>query len=291
MTRRARTRATAWVVKVGGREIAPGPGLADLARWVRRRVDEGIAPVLVHGGGEEVTDWLRRMHLATERVDGQRKTTAEVLPVVEGVLMGPVQVRLLQALGAAGVDALGTSGLGGRLVEAEFLDPARLGLVGRPRRVRVHLIEDLLQRGIVPVLAPLAAGPGGQVLNVNADLFAASVAGALKAPLVMITDVPGVRDGQGNYRASLDPAEVKALLEDGTASEGMIPKLTGALEALHGGSPWVGVGQLSLAPEGLLRGTGITLSPPAPFRGRPPFRPTRGLPSLFSPAASGSEGA
>lgn len=291
MTRSSGTPPRTWVVKVGGREIAPGPALGDLARWVRRQLDQGLALVLVHGGGEEVTEWARRFHLGTEKVDGQRKTTADLLPLVEAVLLGPVQIRLLQGLSAAGVEALGTSGVGGSLVEAEFLDEPRLGFVGRPKRVRAARLDAWLRQGLVPVLAPLAAGPGGEVLNVNADLFAGSVARALAAPLLMITDVPGVRDGAGTYRASLDLSEARALVEDGTARDGMIPKLTGAIEALQGGSPWVGIGQLSLAPGGILQGTGIPHPLPPTPRLRSPSPPGRGLPSLFSPARTGSEGA
>ena len=291
MTRGTRTRGKAWVVKVGGREIAPGPSLGALARWVRHCQDRGLALVLVHGGGEEVTEWARRFNLVTEKVDGQRRTTGALLPLVEAVLLGPVQVRLLQALASAGVDALGTSGVSGSLVEAEFLDETRLGLVGRPRRVRADRLGAWLSQGIVPVLAPLATGPGGQVLNVNADLFAGSVARTLAAPLLMITDVPGVRDGHGTYRASLSLPEARALVEDGTARDGMVPKLTGALEALQGGSPWAGIGQLSRAPGTFLRGTGIPIPLPSTPRGRAPSPPGRGLPSFFSPVPNGSEGA
>ncbi len=290
MTGVSGTTPRSWVVKVGGREVAPGPSLEALARWVREQRDRGTSLVIVHGGGEEVTEWARRLDLGSEKVDGQRKTTEELLPLVQAVLLGPVQVRLLQALGAAGVEAFGTSGVGGGLVKAEFLDRARLGLVGRPTVVRGDWISGWLRQGLVPVLAPLAAGPEGRVLNVNADLFAGGLARTLKSPLLLITDVPGVRDAQGTYRDSLDLLEARAWVEDGTARDGMIPKLNGAIEALEGGCPWVGIGQLSLASVSGLRGTGIPRPFPAQGGPRSSPRPKRGLPSLFSPARTGSEG-
>ncbi len=289
MTRGLRFPSRTWVVKVGGREVTDGPALQGLARWAREVRDRGIELVMVHGGGEEVTEWARRFGLGTEKVDGQRRTPADLLPLVEAVLLGPVQVRLLQALTAAGVETVGTSGVGGALVEAEFLDEARLGFVGRPTRVRGDRLAGWLRQGRVPVLAPLAAGPEGGVLNVNADLFAGAVARTLRAPLLLITDVPGVRDGHGTYRDSLNVSEARAWVEDGIARDGMIPKLTGAIEALEGGCPWAGIGQLSLAAASGLKGTGIPV--PLPPEPRSPSRPGRALPSLFSAAPTGSEGA
>jgi acetylglutamate kinase len=231
------------VVKVGGQEIAPGPTIERLARWTARTSRAGRRLVLVHGGGEEVSERARALGLPVEKRDGQRVTSPPMLEVVLEVLGGRVNARLVAALGAAGLRAVGLSGASDRLLSAVPLGqpPGALGLVGRPTRVRTGLLLALAEAGIVPVVAPIGIGPSGQLLNVNADLAAGAIARALGGELRLVTDVPGVLDGNGRTIPRLTVGEARRLLSVGVASGGMIPKLEAASAAWPGArSVWIG---------------------------------------------------
>jgi len=233
-----------WVLKIGGRELRPGESLERFAALVARSVHAGVPTIVVHGGGEEITERAAALGLPTQRIAGQRVTDAAMLEVVIEVLGGRINHRILTALQRAGVPALGLSGASGRLLSAVPLGepPGALGFVGRPAGVRSRVVRALLEEGWTPVVAPLASGPGGQLLNVNADLAAAALAGSLGAHLALVTDVPAVRDADGRALARLRPDGVRALIAGGVATDGMIPKLESALEALSAGaaSAWIG---------------------------------------------------
>lgn len=231
------------VVKLGGNELDRPGWLADAARAVAT-----AGPVVVvHGGGAAVTAMSERLGLPVEKRDGLRVTTPEVAAVVEMVLSGPVNRRVVTALRAAGVDAIGLSGADGGLLTAE-LAPGGLGQVGRITAVRAGLLHSLLLAGLTPVVAPVAPGAdgGSTLFNVNADDAAAAVAGALRAgELLQISDVPGVMV-DGAVAPTLENADIEGLIARGVVSGGMTAKLRAAAAALAQGARAVRIGGLAL---------------------------------------------
>ncbi len=267
------------VVKIGGRELVGGPELdrlvGALARWVRR----GERLVVVHGGGDEITERARALGLPTQRRDGQRVTDAAMLEVVIEVLAGRVNTRLVRALLGAGVPAVGLSGVSGGLLKVRPAGnpPGSLGWVGRPTHVAARLLEGLLLDGLTPVIAPLGVDAGGAVYNVNADLAAAAIAAALGAELRLVTDVDAVHGTGGEPIARLGAAEARALIANGVARDGMIPKLEATLVALDDGAASAWIGALDALADGApapARGTWLTREA---VRSRP-ARPTAVFP-------------
>ncbi|HEV2317658.1 MAG TPA: acetylglutamate kinase [Thermoplasmata archaeon] len=252
------------VLKVGGRELRPGPELGRLTDLVGSLRRAGRALVVVHGAGEEITDRARALGLESTVVRGQRVTSRPLLEVVVEVMAGRVNARLVAALGARGVRAVGLSGASDGLLQVR--PTPRLGFVGTPRSVEPRVLHELLGRGIVPVVAPLGVDRAGQLYNVNADVAAGAIAAELGAELWTLTDVPAVRDAEGSPIAALTVSAAKALLAHGGATAGMIPKLEGALAALAGGAPRVWVGDLEgLSAAGPRSGSGTLLaSDPSP---------------------------
>ncbi len=233
------------VVKLGGRALERPDWLAACARAL---VTAGHV-VVVHGGGPAVSALSRRLGLPVEQREGLRVTSPEVAEVVEMVLAGPTNRRVVAALRAAGLDALGLSGVDGGLLAARPA-PGGLGHVGEIVEVRASLLHSLLLAGLTPVIAPIAPGApgseGGPPLNVNADDAAAAVAGALcAAELLFVSDVPGVRV-EGVVQPSLATGEIEALIELGAATDGMAAKLRAAAAALRAGARAVRIGDLHL---------------------------------------------
>jgi acetylglutamate kinase len=279
-----RTEIRDVVLKVGGHELLPGPGLLRLTRLVRSLRRIGHRVLLVHGGGEEVTHRADALGLSTTRSRGQRITSAPMLEIVLEVLVGRVNSRLVAALLAAEVPAIGFSMASAGILSVRLggTPPGCLGFVGVPERLRTSLLQVLLAEGMTPVLAPIGTDRAGQLYNVNADLAAGALSAALGAHLWMLTDVPGVRGPTGATLSSLSGARARLLLARGVANEGMIPKLEAAEHALRAGahSVWVGaLHQLSSRGPRLGQGTWVTRDRRAP-------RTVRLLPSLS--AASGS---
>lgn len=269
-----------WVLKVGGRELVPGPALAELALRVAEAVRSGRRVVVVHGGGDEVTERAAELGLPTEKVDGQRVTSDAMLSVVAEVLAGRVNLRLVNALEGAGVPAVGVTGVSGQLLRVAPAGdpPGRLGWVGEPRATRPQLLGHLLDDGWTPVVAPLGTDGAGGVYNVNADLAAASIAAALGADLLLLTDVPAVRDRQGRSLAALDPTGVQRLIDAGDARDGMIPKLSAAVASIVGGAASAWIGDLAgVGPEGPRSSSGTRVTRTA-VRPGPPAR--RSAPSM-----------
>lgn len=257
------------VLKIGGREIQDARALRSVATWASAWARQGARVVVVHGGGEEVTAWAERFGLPTVKVAGQRVTTPALLPIVEAVLSGPVNLRVVSALREQGLEPWGTSGAASGLVHAELAGdpPGSLGQVGTPTRVDHRRLGPLLRAGLTPVLAPLALGPVGDVLNVNADLMAGALAQALRADLVLVTDVEAVHDHRGRPLDRLTSTEAQALVHTGVANGGMVPKITGALSALAGGarSVWIGSVDPASGPSaGTWFSTGVTSLPLLP---------------------------
>lgn len=215
-------------IKVGGSVGDEGTVLDDVI-WLKRL---GINPVLVHGGGPQISQRLDRLGVETHFVEGRRFTDHQTLEVVHEVLMR-INGEFVSYLNGHGVSAWGCNGLDGEMLQARLRDE-RLGLVGEVEAVNLKPIRSLLEQGYVVVIAPLAAGHNSQPLNVNADTVAGEVARALHAEkLVLFTDVPGVMDDSGQVLTELSRSEVERMISDGTIRGGMIPKIQACLRALE----------------------------------------------------------
>ena len=234
---------TARVVKLGGNELDRSGWLAQCARALKR-----MEPlVVVHGGGQAITAWSTRLDLPVEKRDGVRVTTPEIAALAEMVLAGPVNREVVGALRAAGVDAVGLSGVDGGLLVARRA-PGDLGHVGEITGVRTALLESLLLAGLTPVVAPVApdGDAGALPFNVNADRVAAAVAGALRAAeLLLVSDVPGVVVN-GVTQPELAATDIEGLIAQGVARGGMAAKLRAAAAALAAGARAVRIGDLGL---------------------------------------------
>lgn len=216
------------VVKVGGSVGDEGTVLEDIV-WLKRL---GINPVIVHGGGPAISSMLSRLGVETHFVQGRRYTDQQTMDVVHMVLMR-LNGQFVSYLAARGIRAFGLNGLDGGMLRARLRDE-QLGLVGEIEHVDLGPIASLVDRGYVVIIAPLAAGPGAQPLNVNADTVAGEVARALAAEkLVLFTDVPGVMDSERRVIPSLSVDQVQQMIHDGTIRGGMIPKIEACLRALE----------------------------------------------------------
>ncbi len=221
------------VVKIGGSTLgAQDTTLEDVVALQRR----GVRPVVVHGGGALISEWLKAHGVPSRFQRGLRVTDARTLDVVVAVLAGLVNKRLVAALAAAGGRAAGMSGADGGLFKARLLDE-KLGYVGEVAEVDTRPLLDLLEGGFVPVVAPIAVewrgeAPADQLLNINADTAAGAVATALAARwLVFLTDVPGIRGEDGETVSTLSAAQAATLTEAGVIQGGMIPKVEACLQA------------------------------------------------------------
>ncbi|GFN21889.1 acetylglutamate kinase [Thermanaeromonas sp. C210] len=201
----------------------------------------GMRPVLVHGGGPEITHMLERLGKKSEFVQGQRVTDAETMEIVEMVLAGKVNKEIVAQLNRIGGKAIGLCGKDGNLIEAAKQDDGGqdLGFVGRVKRINPDIIETVIAEGYIPVVAPVGVGAEGESYNINADYVAGELAIALKAhKLVLLTDVEGIladpRD-PSSLIPTVEVARVPELIEAGTISGGMIPKVQCCVRALEGG--------------------------------------------------------
>lgn len=198
----------------------------------------GVKVVLVHGGGPEITDMLKKIGKESVFVDGLRVTDGETAEVVQMVLAGKINKSLVNLLQIKGGKAMGISGMDGHLIEAEPKDE-RLGFVGKITKVNVEPIFDLLEHDYIPVVSTVGCDNEGNVYNINADTAAAFIAGAMKAErLISMTDIAGIlrdKDDPSSLIPCIDTKEAKQLFEDGTISGGMIPKVECCLEAISKG--------------------------------------------------------
>jgi acetylglutamate kinase len=248
--------AKAVVVKLGGRALEAPGALREFAATLA-----GLSRVtlLVHGGGAEVTSWCERLGVESRFEDGLRVTDAPTLEVVTAVLAGLANKRLVAALRALGVDAVGLAGLdGGCVLARPHADAGKLGAVGEVASVDPSLLRTLLAQGRTPVLASIAADAAGALYNINADDLAAALAGALGASdLVLLSDTPGVRLA-GAVVSSLGAAALESALAGPHVTGGMRPKLRAASAALGAGVERVHIGAWSgpATLANLLAGTG-----------------------------------
>jgi len=223
-------RGKTLVIKLGGSTLHHRRDALEDIVWLRGL---GARPVLVHGGGPEINDWLARLGIASQFARGLRVTNAQTLEVVRMVLGGKVNGELVGLLSRLGGQAVGLTGVDGGLLRAEPLAP-ELGAVGRVIAVDAGPIEALTAAGYIPVVAPLALGPDGGVLNLNADDAAADLARGLgAAKLLYLSNTPGILDRAGGLLSVLSAEQVRALVADGTIAGGMIPKAEACLRALE----------------------------------------------------------
>ena len=237
-----------FVIKYGGSAM----GDAELSRLFAGDVvllnHIGVTPIVVHGGGPQIGRMLDRLKVKSEFVDGLRVTDADTVEVVEMVLSGSINKEIVCAINAAGGFAVGLSGKDGNLIRAHKLrrskrDPDSnierildLGFVGEPAEITPHILECFEESDVIPVIAPIAVGPHGETLNVNADTAAGAIAGAVAAErLLMLTDVPGVLDADGTLIAELSLDEARARMADGTIGGGMLPKIETCVRAVEAG--------------------------------------------------------
>ena len=220
------------VVKLGGHAMDSDEAMAGFARDIVLARHVGVTPVVVHGGGPAISGMLERLGLGTEFRDGKRVTDADTMDVVEMVLSGQVNKRVVQAINAQGGRAVGLSGKDAGLMACEAADP-KLGLVGTPRKVDASILETLCGAGAIPVVSPIGFGAGGETFNVNGDSAAAAIAAALKADrLLMLTDVEGVRGHDGEVLQSLKAIAARDMIDNGVIAGGMIPKVEACLDAI-----------------------------------------------------------
>ncbi len=223
------------VIKFGGHAMGDDEAMDQFARDIVLMKQVGVNPVIVHGGGPMISDMLGRLSIPTDFVNGRRITDKATVEVVEMVLSGRINKRIVQAINDQGGKAVGLSGKDARLMICRQADPD-LGFVGEPEEVNPEVLRCLAGSDFIPVVAPIGSGRDGETFNVNGDTAAGAIAAALKADrLLLLTDVPGVKDGAGEVVTQLSPEQVRAMIADGTIQGGMIPKVETALAALEGG--------------------------------------------------------
>lgn len=223
------------VVKLGGHAMSSQEAMDVFARDVVLMQMVGINPVVVHGGGPMINAMLDRLDIKSEFVNGKRVTDAATVEVVEMVLSGTVNKRIVQAINGQGGKAVGLSGKDASLITCTQTNPD-LGFVGTPDEIKPEVLHDLFAKNTIPVIAPLGAGPDGETFNINGDTAAGAVAASLNADrLLLLTDVAGVKDGDGNVMTELKAAQIKEMTENGVIAGGMIPKTETALNAIEGG--------------------------------------------------------
>lgn len=226
------------VIKLGGHAMGSDAGMASFARDVVFMQQTGVNPVIVHGGGPQINAMLERLNIESSFVHGKRVTDKATVEVVEMVLSGLVNKKIVQAVNDAGggvVRAVGLSGKDANLMMCTQTDPD-LGFVGTPDGFNPAFLRTLHASEIIPVIAPIGAGRAGETFNVNGDTAAGAIAASLNADrLLLLTDVAGVKDASGDIVTELTPEQVRRMTEEGVISGGMIPKTQTALDAIVGG--------------------------------------------------------
>ncbi|WP_226783284.1 acetylglutamate kinase [Oceaniglobus trochenteri] len=226
------------VIKLGGHAMGSDEGMASFARDVVFMQQTGVNPVIVHGGGPQINAMLDRLAIKSDFVRGKRVTDQATVEVVEMVLSGLINKKIVQAVNAAGggvVRAVGLSGKDAELMVCEQTDPA-LGFVGTPVAYNPDFLRSLHASEIIPVIAPIGAGRAGETFNVNGDTAAGAIAASLRADrLLLLTDVAGVKDAGGDVVTEMTPEQIRLMIAEGTIAGGMIPKVETALEAIDGG--------------------------------------------------------
>ena len=223
------------VIKFGGHAMGNDEAMETFARDIVLMQQVGVNPVIVHGGGPMINEVLDRLNIKSDFFNGKRVTDEPTMEVVEMVLSGRVNKRIVQAINKQGGQAVGLSGKDAKLITCAQEDP-KLGLVGTPRNINPTLLNHLFDADMIPVIAPLGSGDNGETFNINGDTAAGSIAAALNADrLLLLTDVSGVKNTDGETLTELTPKDIKDLIASGEISGGMIPKTETALNAIEGG--------------------------------------------------------
>lgn len=245
-------RGKTLVIKYGGHAMVDDELKRQFALDVILLKQIGINPVIVHGGGPQINLLLDRLQIKPSYIEGMRVTDGETMDVVEMVLVGKVNKQIVGLINHCGGMAVGLSGRDGDLVCAEKLRVSRrneivlesappelidVGRVGQVTKINTELLDILIGSDFIPVIAPVGVGDDGEAFNINADLVAGAVAGALKAEkLMLLTDVPGVKDRKGQLLTSITSQQAEELIADETISGGMIPKVRCCKDALEAGA-------------------------------------------------------
>lgn len=236
------------VIKYGGNAMESEELKTGFARDIVLMKAVGINPVVVHGGGPQIGDLLKRLNIESRFIDGMRVTDSQTMDVVEMVLGGLVNKSIVSLINQHGGSAIGLTGKDAQLIRAKKLKASRqtpemtspeiidIGQVGEVIGINTDLLEMLVRGDFIPVIAPIGVGPNGESYNINADLVAGKVAEALKSEkLMLLTNIAGLMDKQGQVLTGLTTAQVNGLITDGTIYGGMLPKIRCALDAVQGG--------------------------------------------------------
>ena len=232
------------VVKYGGHAMGDEAAARDIARDMVLLEQSGVNPVVVHGGGPQIGAMLQKLGIESRFSGGLRVTDKATVSIVEMVLAGSINKQIVGSINAEGGRAIGLCGKDGNMVTARKVSRATspgedivdLGFVGEPDKIDMKVLEQILGRDLIPVLAPVAQGADGETYNINADTFAGAIAGALRAKrLLFLTDVPGVLDKDKNLIKQLSVEDIRRLIADGTITGGMIPKVETCIYALERG--------------------------------------------------------
>ena len=235
------------VVKFGGHAMGDAALAAAFAQDIVYLKQSGVNPIVVHGGGPQIAQMLKKHDIKSEFVNGLRVTDQPTVEIVEMVLAGAINKEIVTAINREGGKAVGICGKDANLMIArkitEMPDPKTgivgkvdLGFVGDPLQVNPHIVEVISKSDLIPVIAPVALSRDGETLNVNADSFASALAARLKAKrLLLLTDVEGVLDKNGKLIEELSIEQAQELIRDGTISGGMIPKIEGCIEVVEAG--------------------------------------------------------
>lgn len=236
------------VVKYGGHAMVDETLKKNFALDIILMKYVGFNPIVVHGGGPQIGDFLKRLSIESEFVDGMRVTDKQTMDVVEMVLVGMVNKEIVSLINQNGGQSVGLSGKDGQLINAKKMKYVKskgddqppeiidMGMVGEIVSVKTRILESLMESRFIPVIAPVGAGKKGETYNINADLVAGRVAAALKArKLILLTDTEGVLDKEGELISTIKVEEADSYIEDGTIKGGMIPKIRCCLEAVGGG--------------------------------------------------------
>ena len=233
------------VIKYGGHAMGEEEAARVFARDIVLLEQTAINPVVVHGGGPQIAAMLGRLGIKSQFSGGLRVTDAATVEIVEMVLAGSINKQIVSHINQAGGKAVGLCGKDGNMVVARkaggasgasVADVVDLGFVGEPEKIDTTVLDQIIGRELIPVLAPIASGPNGETFNINADTFAGYIAGALKAKrLLLLTDVPGVLDKSKKLIPELSVNDIRKLIANGTISGGMIPKVETCITALEQG--------------------------------------------------------
>tara|TARA_B100000029_G_C17538676_1_gene945836 strand:- start:26 stop:919 length:894 start_codon:yes stop_codon:yes gene_type:complete len=229
------------VIKYGGNAMINPQAAKSFALDMVLLRQVNLNPIIVHGGGPQITQTLEKMDIKSQFVDGLRVTDETTIKVVEMVLSGSINKSIVSSINTSGGCAVGISGKDGNLVQArrhkgKKKNSPNLGLVGEPSKINPHILEAFQTSEIIPVVAPIGIGEKGETLNINSDTLAGAIASTLAVKrLYILTDVPGVLDKKGQLITDMTIADARTLIKNGTISGGMIPKIKTCIDAVKNG--------------------------------------------------------